>query len=118
MKKNLLFLGVALAFLNTVLAQQPDPASLKKTFSVKEICKAQWDNPEGLPYKKVTGTNLGVTSFETVDKDRIAFYLMLRMRLLSLKKQAENLLLGLSYLRYPVILFMIKEVFMCFSKIK
>ncbi|MHB8402180.1 MAG: hypothetical protein ACYDCN_09210 [Bacteroidia bacterium] len=59
--------------MDTAYAQQYSTPVLKKGYAVKEICKLQWDTPQGLRYKKVAGTNLGVTSFEVIDKNHIAF---------------------------------------------
>ncbi len=73
MKKNLLLFSMALFFLDMAYAQQSAIPDLKKGFAVKEICKMQWDTPQGLRYKKVAGVNLGVTSFEVLDKNRVAF---------------------------------------------
>ena len=73
MKKNLLLFTMALCCWSAVYAQQSPAPALKKGYAVKEICKTQWDTPKGLRYKKVAGANLGVTSFEVMDKNRIAF---------------------------------------------
>src|ERR1035437_8060396 len=73
MKKNLLLFSMALCFLDMAYAQQSSMLGLKRGYVVKEICKIQWDTPNGLRYKKVAGTNLGVTSFEIMDKNCIAF---------------------------------------------
>jgi hypothetical protein len=73
MKKNLFLFGTALCFLHIVYAQQSVVVLPKKTYAVKEICKTAWDSPKGLSYKKVAGANLGVTSFEVMDKKRVAF---------------------------------------------
>jgi hypothetical protein len=44
----------------------------KTGFSVKTISKTSWNTPDGLRYIKVPGANLGCTSFEPVDKSRLA----------------------------------------------
>jgi len=73
MKKNLVLFSMALCFFVAVNAQQQAVVLPKKTFAVKEICKTPWDNPKGLSYKKVAGANLGVASFEVMDKKRVAY---------------------------------------------
>ena len=73
MKKNLLLLSIVLCFLDAAYAQQFSVSTPKKSYAVKEICKAAWNTPNGFRYKKVAGANLGITSFEVMDKNRIAF---------------------------------------------
>jgi hypothetical protein len=73
MKKKLVLLSMVLCFFVAVNAQQQAVVLPKKTFAVKEICKTPWDNPKGLSYKKVAGANLGVASFEVMDKKRVAY---------------------------------------------
>jgi hypothetical protein len=48
-------------------------SSLKTGYLVKEISKTIWNTSDGIPYLKVAGANLGATSFEIMDKSRIAF---------------------------------------------
>src|ERR1700752_1584802 len=73
MKKNLVLFSMALCFFVAINAQQQTVVLPKKTFAVKEICKTVWDKPKGLSYKKVAGANLGVASFEVMDKRRVAY---------------------------------------------
>ncbi len=73
MKNHLLLVSITLFFLNKAYAQQTSLPALKKSYDVKEISKAPWDSPKGFPYKKVAGADLGVTSFEVMDKNRMAF---------------------------------------------
>ena len=44
-----------------------------KSISVKEISLTKWNTPDVIPYVKGPGANLGVTSFEVLDANRIAF---------------------------------------------
>lgn len=77
MKNTLLLFSLAIALFKTSFGQQDVVASanepLKKGFSVHEICSSKWDAQNGLAYKKAAGANLGVTSFELMDKNRLAF---------------------------------------------
>ncbi|HTA61651.1 MAG TPA: hypothetical protein VK835_04320 [Bacteroidia bacterium] len=73
MKKNLVLFSMAFCFMAGLTAQQQAVVLPKKTFAVKEICKTTWDTPKGLSYKKVAGANLGVVSFEVMDKKRVAY---------------------------------------------
>ena len=73
MKKNILLFSLALCFLRAAYGQPPSITDLKKGYMVEEICKMQWDTAEGLRYKKIAGANLGVTSFEVMDRNRLAF---------------------------------------------
>ncbi len=73
MKKNILLISLGLCLFNMIYAQQSSLSSLKKGYTVKELCSTPWDNANGFRYKKVAGANLGVTSFELMDNNRIAF---------------------------------------------
>jgi len=42
-------------------------------FSVMQIAFLPWDETAGLPWRQVPGANLGVTSFEIIDSETLAF---------------------------------------------
>jgi len=46
---------------------------LKAAFDVRKISFTKWDTHNGILYTQVPGANLGPTSFEVLDKNRIAF---------------------------------------------
>ena len=60
------------AFCQTSADRSPAPTP-KTSYSVKSVSKTNWNSPDGIPFKKVPGFNLGVASFEVMDKNRIAF---------------------------------------------
>lgn len=43
------------------------------SLNVQELSLTKWDSQEGISYKEVPGANLGATSFEVMDDNRIAF---------------------------------------------
>jgi hypothetical protein len=53
-----------------VFAQTPQ--STKGVF-VKELSAVKWNTPDGIPYVKGPGSDLGATSFEVMDASRIAY---------------------------------------------
>lgn len=67
MQKILFFLILSIWYLN--LIGQVTPIYL----SVKEISQTPWNVQTGITYKQVPGANLGPTSFEVMDNNRIAF---------------------------------------------
>ncbi len=42
-------------------------------YDVKQISVSTWNETSGLPFSQVPGANLGATSFEVIDKNRIAY---------------------------------------------
>ena len=44
-----------------------------QSFNVLQLSKSDWNTPEGIPYTQVPGVNLGATSFQILDQNRIAF---------------------------------------------
>lgn len=44
-----------------------------KTLSVSQLSHSKWDNKYGIPYVKVPGANLGVTSFQRLNITRTAY---------------------------------------------
>ncbi len=61
---------VTASFTDTLFSQNTNNA---KSVSVKEISYTKWNTPDGIPYLKGPGNNLGATSFEMLDTNRIAF---------------------------------------------
>jgi len=57
------------------LSQAPAPVDglAAKGISVQEISKTGWGSTHGLPYRKVPGANLGITSFEWMGNNQSAF---------------------------------------------
>ncbi|RJQ63497.1 MAG: hypothetical protein C4517_04230 [Stygiobacter sp.] len=41
--------------------------------NIKEVTSTKWDSQDGIIYKQVPGANLGATSFEVIDNNRIAY---------------------------------------------
>lgn len=73
MKKNIfLFLSLTVMCLSleTLQAQYRQPSA---TWNVQEVTMIKWDLQDGLPYKEVPGANLGATSFQIMDDNKIAF---------------------------------------------
>jgi len=56
-----------------VAFSQPTLNNTATSYNVQQLAIEKWDNSTGLVYKQVPGFNIGVTSFEMLDKDRIAF---------------------------------------------
>ncbi len=73
MKKSSFFLTIAFCLQYFAHAQQVASSALKAGYSVTELTKTAWNTPDGFPYQQVAGANLGVTSFEIIDNNRIAF---------------------------------------------
>ncbi len=68
--KRLIFILSALSICLSSTAQtQRVPIDL----NVKKLSLTTWDPSVGIPYRRVPGANLGATSFEIVDSNRIAF---------------------------------------------
>lgn len=42
-------------------------------FNVSQLTMSEWNTPFGIPYVQVPGANLGATSFEVLDKKRVAY---------------------------------------------
>jgi len=42
-------------------------------YNVSQLSISEWNTPYGIPYVQVPGANLGVTSFEIIDKERVAY---------------------------------------------
>ncbi|HEV7231211.1 MAG TPA: hypothetical protein VGO45_07785 [Bacteroidia bacterium] len=85
MKKITLFLfscavaGYSICHAQNVLAPagltaiQAHAAAAPAGLNVRPVSVSSWNSPDGLPYKEFPGVNLGVTSFEMMGTDRIAF---------------------------------------------
>lgn len=43
------------------------------SYSISQISFSKWNTPTGIPYNQVPGANLGATSFQILDKNRIVF---------------------------------------------
>jgi hypothetical protein len=72
MKKTYFLLALSLCLQYTIQAQTASSGNLKTSFSVKVLSKTSWNTGDGVPYKSVPGANLGITSFEPMDKNRTA----------------------------------------------
>jgi len=73
MKKSSFFLTIACCLQYFANAQQVASPGLKTGYSILELTQTAWNTPDGFPYQQVAGANLGVTSFEIIDNNRIAF---------------------------------------------
>jgi hypothetical protein len=49
------------------------PDSITGKVIIKQITECKWNSGKGIPYSQVPGANLGATSFELIDTNRIAF---------------------------------------------
>lgn len=72
--------------------------SMKK-FTTTQLCKLNWNTPNGVPYVKVPGANLGVTSFYVLDKDKIAFLSDATNEIIIVNRKSESVIK-----RFPVVL--------------
>jgi len=46
---------------------------LQSTFEVNQVLQCKWNVNDGIPYSQVPGANLGATSFEPLENNKIAF---------------------------------------------
>ena len=87
----------------TVLVKQP---SFKKEnrvttikFATTQLCRLNWNTPNGVPYVQVPGANLGVTSFYVLDKDKIAFLSDATNEIIIVNQKSESVIK-----KFPVVL--------------
>lgn len=78
------------------LAAQTQRAQIN--INVKELSLTKWDSQEGISYKQVAGVNLGATSFEILDSNRVAFLCDATNEII-----ITNRMSGKSTKRFPVI---------------
>ncbi len=75
--KIILFLALALTGLNGWGQISINPVNNKGTIQskleVKQLSLSKWNTQDGIPYSQVPGANLGATSFELLDSNRVAF---------------------------------------------
>lgn len=74
MKKTLWFIcAIICVFICTTKVILAQNIKSNTGVFVKELSSTKWNTPEGIPYVKAPGVNLGVTSFELLDENRIAY---------------------------------------------
>src|SRR6267378_3621911 len=71
MKKNTLFIIYILFHL--VVYGQDNSKDILLKHNINQEAFVEWNTLTGIPYKQVPGANLGATSFEILDSNRIAF---------------------------------------------
>lgn len=77
--KIILFLTLALTGLNgkgqssDKLLSSNNDDTVQSKFDVRQLSLSNWNTRDGIPYVQVSGANLGATSFEILDKTRVAY---------------------------------------------
>lgn len=66
-----LFLVITLVGLNSW--GQVSNNNLQSTFEVNQLLICKWNTNDGIPYSQVPGANIGATSFEVIENNKIAF---------------------------------------------
>ena len=74
MKKTLSFIcAIECVFFCTTTVLLAQNTKSNTGVFVKELSSTKWNTPEGIPYVTAPGVNLGITSFEMLDENRIAY---------------------------------------------
>lgn len=73
MKTKILAISMLVGLYGFNNAQNQQKSLAKKGFDVNKVFQKQWNTSQGLTYLKVQGANLGVTSFEEMDNNKVAF---------------------------------------------
>jgi hypothetical protein len=92
-------LGFAL-LLVTICACAQNKSSLIK-WNVSKISTIAWNTPTGIPYIQVPGANLGATSFEIIDSNRLAFLSNASNEIIIVNKTSGDFLLRFPVSMYP-----------------
>jgi hypothetical protein len=61
------------SFINQDNVESEDSNKSIQSFNVTQLSMSEWNTSDGIPYAQVPGANLGVTSFEIVDNERVAY---------------------------------------------
>ena len=59
--------------LEQVAVNQEDARKPIPKYNISQLSMSEWSTPSGIPYSQVPGANLGATSFQILDQNRIAF---------------------------------------------
>lgn len=70
MKINLFLISIIVVV--NCWGQKPNN-NLQSTFAVNQLSVIKWNDSNGIPYSQVPGANLGATSFEVLENNKIAF---------------------------------------------
>ncbi len=63
-----------------------------KNFNVNQLSFSEWNSPDGLPYTQVPGANLGVTAFQLINEEEIAFLCNSTSEIIITKKSTGKLI--------------------------
>lgn len=74
-----------------LLVKKENDDTIKK-FATTQLCKLNWNTTNGVPYVKVPGANLGVTSFYVLDNEKIAFLSDATNEILIVSQKSESVI--------------------------